>query len=115
MKQKLKNIKLKTIKVIALSSVMIVATMNPIFAAPGVNEEELKTLVGDYVNPISNVLIWLVPIVAVIGAAILGLRFFFKNEQEQEEYDLMGKFVKYGIVASILQSIAVVFKIFGVA
>ncbi len=115
MKKKIRNIKQKTVKVIALSSVMIVATMNPIFAAPGVNEEELKSLVGDFVDPISNVLIWVVPAVAVIGAAILGIKFFFKNEQEQEEFDLVGKFVKYGIVASILQSIAIVFKIFGVA
>lgn len=114
MKNKLRQLKTKFGRIIGLSVVMIFATLNPVFAAPGVNEEELKTLVGDYVNPISNVLIWLVPIVAVIGAAIVGLRFFFKNEQEQEEYDLMGKFVKYGIVASILQSITIVFKIFGV-
>lgn len=84
-----------------------------VHAEPGVNEGELKNLISAYTDPIKNVMIWIVPTVAIIGALVLGIKHFFKNEQEQEEFDLVGKLIKLGIVASLLQSVAIVFKIFG--
>lgn len=82
-------------------------------ATPGVNEGQLKELISAYTNPIKNVMIWVVPTAAIIGALVLGIQHFFKNEQEQEEFNLVGKLIKLGIVASLLQSIAILFKIFG--
>ena len=104
-------------KYVTLSSVLLFAGVSKVFAedGPGVNEEELKNLVNGYVDPIKNVLIWVVPVCAAIGAAILGVKHFFKTEQEQEDFDLISKLIKLGIVAILIQSIVIVFKIFGVS
>ncbi len=110
------NKRRQIIQTVAMTSVFIAASVGAISAdGPGVDPGALQDLINGFVTPIKDVLIWVVPTVAAIGALILGIRHFFKNEQEQEEFDLMGKLVKLGIVAAILQSIAIVFKIFGVA
>lgn len=82
---------------------------------PGVDEAAFKSLISNFVDPIKNVLIWVVPTVAVIGALIMGIKYFFKNEQEREDYEIITKLINLAIVASLFQSIAILFRIFGVS
>lgn len=82
--------------------------------ATGVNAEEFKSFIQLFTDPIQEVLLWVIPSVAVIAAIIMGLMYFFKTEQEKEEFEIIGKLIKMGIVAAILQSVAIVFRILGV-
>lgn len=91
---------------------LFLSTTN-VFAA-GVDEQAFKDLIDSFLNPLKNSILYAIPAAAVIAIAIMAMRNFFKNEEQKEEFDLIGKIIKTGIIAGLAQSAALVLKIFGV-
>ena len=94
------------------------ASMYSVFAEEGqktgVDEQGLKDLIDSFLNPIKGAVLYAIPAAAAIAIAIMAIRNFFKNEEQKEEFDLIGKIMKTGIIAGLAQSVAVVLKIFNV-
>lgn len=80
----------------------------------GVDGQGLKDLIDSYLNPIKGAVLYAIPASAVIAIVIMAIRNFFKNEEQKEEFDLIGKIIKTGIIAGLAQSAAIVLKIFNV-
>ncbi|QIK56354.1 hypothetical protein G7059_00090 [Erysipelothrix sp. HDW6A] len=94
------------------------ASMFSVFAEEeqnsGVNGQAFKDLIDSFINPIKDGILYAIPASAAIGIGIMALKNFFKSEEQKEEFDLIGKIVKTGMIAGLAQSVALVLKIFNV-
>ena len=113
---KIKNTLSKALTSASVTAVLVTSKIMMISAetTPGFDLEEAKKLTDGYTAPLKQYFLYIIPAVVVIAASILGVKYFFKKEEEKEDFDIYGKLINYGLVASVIQSLAVFMRIFGI-
>lgn len=79
------------------------------------NEQAFKDWVTTYTTPITNALLWILPILAVISALIGFVSWLGKSENEREQQPWFKPLKNLMIGLLVAESIIIIFKIFGLS
>lgn len=80
----------------------------------GFNEGAAKSFVKSYTDPLTNFLLWAVPITGIIAAVVSGIIYLLKDEEERDRKKLSKDLKRILFTCIILESITVIFKIVGI-
>lgn len=80
----------------------------------GFNLGEAQNFVKGYTDPFFTFLLWAAPIVGSIVAAISGIMYLLKDEDERDRHKFHKTLKKILTVTIIVESITVIFKIVGI-
>lgn len=102
-------------KLICLSTTyMLLFLISPV-AAEGFDEQAAKDLVSKYTTPITNFLLWVVPVATVIVCIANYVTWAMKDERERENSPWSKQIKSVIIGAIVVMSISAILKIFGIA
>lgn len=85
----------------------------PLFLA-GFNEGVAKNFIKQWTDPLTNFLLWAVPIVGIIASVSSGIIYLLKDEEDRDRKKFSKDLKKILVVCVILESITVIFKIVGI-
>lgn len=86
-------------------------TAAPVLAA--IDEGAFKEYVNSYIQPITNALLWLLPLIGMMAAGFAVIRWLLKDEIEREQHPVHKPLIKILWAVGIGESISVIFKILG--
>lgn len=79
------------------------------------DENAAKTFINGYLNPITNVLLVLVPAVTTAMCIYKYIKWAAMDEDEQQQKPIFKTIKNYIFWAVIIESLTVIFKIFGIS
>lgn len=88
-------------------------SVTPVNAA-GLDVNELKNWISGYITPLTQVLLWAVPLVAALAILIKGIGWFQKDSEGEQQKPFWSSVKGIIIVAVVLESVSLILTIFGI-
>lgn len=78
------------------------------------NAQAQQTAAG-FLTPLTNFLLWAIPSTAVVASAIIGVKYFLKDEEEREQKPIWKSLQKILIAAVVVMAFPLILRIFGIS
>lgn len=78
-----------------------------------INTEEAKSWLKGWLDPITSLLLWLIPLIAVISILIAFVGWYGKDEREKQQQPFFKTVKTHIIVLVIAESLTTILKILG--
>lgn len=87
--------------------------MTEVFAKPGIDEAGMKNEVQEWTTPLTNIALWVIPIVGGLAALYHGISWLTKEEDEKEQKPIKKILKKILFATIILELIPTIMKLLG--
>ncbi len=100
---------------ILIGTMYLASTIHVEAATPKFNEAQAKSTLMEWLTPIMNIALWVIPVAAIARIGIAGISWLQKDEQEREQNPFHRTLINYIKWTVIIEMIPLIFTIFGLA
>lgn len=91
----------------------LITTSHSIQVMRQINEVEAKNWLKGWLEPITSLLLWVIPLVAVISILIVFIGWYGKDEREKRQQPFFKTIKTHLIVLAVAESFTTILKILG--